>query len=192
MTHCEQVNHSSGNVESVDDSIVAHTQTVPVAAGEMMMWEMIETPPHLVDFSFNARTNARRQFEEGGVKGRVVNLKRGVHTTGSRTPRARARTGTHFLFRLFDLRLELVGEGKLIFEHTIEPVTNLLQLRGREFLHFGFDLLDPAHANSVRRARSGVNASSNRPDQDSLAHAPPDNLFNRTRQCFNRTCASRC
>jgi hypothetical protein len=59
----QQMYHSFGRIKGVDDSIIANPQTVPIAAGEMVVWKSVEPEAHGINLGLDPRSNHRRQFE---------------------------------------------------------------------------------------------------------------------------------
>ena len=63
MSNGQQVYHTSGRIERVNDPVVTDSQAVPIAAGKMVMRESGEPEPHFVNFGLDPRSELRRQFE---------------------------------------------------------------------------------------------------------------------------------
>ncbi len=68
MTHCQKINFLLFDVESVDDSIITNPHTVPVDSGHPVVWIILKSSAHFINFSFDAALNLHRKAMKTSVE----------------------------------------------------------------------------------------------------------------------------
>jgi hypothetical protein len=78
MPHSKEVDRIVGDIKGVNDSIIAHAQTVSIAADQTMMRETFQAQSYLIDFGFDSLPDVTWQSKKSAIKSRVINLKSGT------------------------------------------------------------------------------------------------------------------
>ena len=74
VADAEEMNRVLGNIDDVNYSVVAYSQTAPVRAFQPVMGEFCETSPHFVDVRLDSFLMLGREFLKHGIEAGVVNL----------------------------------------------------------------------------------------------------------------------
>jgi hypothetical protein len=130
MAHRKEINRILRNIESVDYAVIAHSQTITVAAGQPVMRKRSQPQSHLVNLSLNPRLNGRWKLEEASIKACVKDLKRCAHLERSRFALPRTKPRVHFALGLLNILFKLRRKFQIILDPVINPFTNLAQFRG--------------------------------------------------------------
>lgn len=111
------------DINRVDDSVVADTQTETIAAGKPIVRESGQARSHII----NLCLNFRRKSEKGVVKRSIIDLGRGAPLARSRAAHSRTGAGFHFGLGLPNAGFKFRGKFHLVFDKIVKPISDLAQ-----------------------------------------------------------------
>ena len=79
MANRQQMNRVFPRVKRIYHPIVANSQTIAVASGQMIMRKSAQAEPHLVDFRLHPLANIRRKPQERDIEAGMANPQSGAH-----------------------------------------------------------------------------------------------------------------
>jgi hypothetical protein len=130
MAHAEKMNRVLGDIDGVNDAVIAHSKPAAIRAFQAMMRESRQTSAHLVDPGLDSGAEIGRKLEKRSVEAGVEDLE-GAHQALDLTyPGANALR--FFLLGLLEGGLEFRSELELVFQNVIEQTTELREFSPRK------------------------------------------------------------
>ena len=127
MAHRQQMHLVLFDINRVDDSVVADTQTETIAAGKPIVRESGQARSHIINLCLNSCLDFRRKSEKSVVKCSIIDLGRGAHPARSRAAHSWTGAGSHFGLGLPNGGFKFRGKFHLVFDKIVKPISDLPQ-----------------------------------------------------------------
>src|SRR5882757_2632500 len=106
MADGHQINFFPHHIKTIDQTVIADSQSIFIRAGHAIMLESCRTQTHRINLSLNERLNLRRQAKEIAIEFTWSNLRRRAVHDGSRFVDTNT-SGANILLAALNLRFKL-------------------------------------------------------------------------------------
>lgn len=142
MPDRQQMKLVGGNVEGVNDPIIANAEPESLAAYESVMRKLSELPPHVLKLRLNSIPQRFGKFKQRCVKRRIINMRCRAHLRFAYT---RTNALLHFLFRLPNLSFEFRRKLQFIFDQIFEIIAHPAHVLDGKLANIRLNLLNRSH-----------------------------------------------